>query len=73
MVRKSWQKMVRKTIAMRELKRKDTGENYGKITVSIGVTAFKHRYDDSESFIARADKALYLSKENGRNMVTLDE
>ena len=62
---------VRKVIASRELKRKDTGESYGKITVSIGVSAYK-RFDDVEGFIGRADKALYVSKENGRNKVTVE-
>jgi len=39
-----------------------------KITVSFGVTQV-HKYDSINSFFKRADKALYQSKQNGRNQV----
>ena len=61
---------IRKSIASKELKRKTTGENFGVITVSIGVAVFRHDRDTIPSFIARADEALYLSKNAGRNQVT---
>lgn len=61
---------IRKAIASRELKRKDTGANYGQITVSAGVAAFRHETDTVASFIKRADEALYRSKHSGRNRVT---
>lgn len=64
--------LIRKTIASRELKRKDTGESYGSVTVSIGVSLLRPRYDKPEDLIDRADKALYLSKKNGRNRVTAE-
>ena len=42
----------------------------GHVTCSIGVTQIKD--DDSfEEAFDRMDKAMYLSKENGRNTVTL--
>jgi diguanylate cyclase len=41
----------------------------GKITVSIGV-ATSNPNDTDISILATADKALYTSKENGRNRVT---
>lgn len=64
---------IRKAIASRELKRKDTGESYGKVTVSIGISVYNPTFDNVESMIERADKGLYLSKEKGRNMVSVAE
>jgi len=40
------------------------------VTISIGAAQVV-RGEDVTSFIKRADKALYLSKENGRNQLTL--
>ncbi|OIN96281.1 MAG: diguanylate cyclase response regulator [Deltaproteobacteria bacterium CG1_02_45_11] len=39
------------------------------ITVSIGVTQY-HPKEKVQAFIQRADKAMYLSKDKGRNMVS---
>lgn len=63
---------IRNTIAKRDLKRKDTGESFGHITVSIGASLFRPRTDSLESFIRRADDALYKSKHTGRNKVTAE-
>jgi two-component system cell cycle response regulator len=43
--------------------------NQVKITISIGVTQY-HPKEELSTFIQRADKAMYLSKENGRNKVS---
>lgn len=64
--------MVRKTIASKELKRKDTGQIYGTITVSMGVSEFRAQTDTLSSFLKRADDALYKSKREGRNRVTCE-
>jgi len=40
------------------------------ITISIGVTEYQHR-EELSTFIQRADKAMYLSKQNGRNKVSI--
>lgn len=60
---------IRKTIADKELKRKDTGENYGSLTVSIGVARLRQN-DSLPTLLKRADDALYQSKDMGRNRVT---
>ncbi len=62
--------MIRSGIADKGLKRKDTGETFGSITVSIGVARFRHDDDSLLTLIKRADDALYLSKNEGRNRVT---
>lgn len=41
----------------------------GHVTSSFGVTEFNHECDTVESVLNRADKALYLAKEYGRNRV----
>lgn len=40
------------------------------VTISLGVTQFKVGEDSLEDAIARADQALYRSKNEGRNRVT---
>lgn len=42
-----------------------------KFTVSMGVTQFSPSTDDLETFMSRADAALYQAKEAGRNQVVL--
>lgn len=39
------------------------------VTASFGVTSFIPNQDDANSLMIRADKALYLAKENGRNRI----
>jgi len=41
-----------------------------KITISIGVTEYQHK-EELSTFIRRADKAMYRSKQKGRNMVSM--
>jgi len=45
------------------------GKN-AKITISIGVTQYFPK-EELSAFIRRADKAMYLSKKNGRNRVSV--
>ena len=59
-----------KSLAGKELKRKDTGENYGSITVSMGVARMRQQNDTLPTLVKRADDALYQSKNLGRNRVT---
>jgi len=41
-----------------------------QITISIGVTEY-HSKEELSTFIQRADKAMYMSKQNGRNKVSM--
>jgi len=40
------------------------------VTISVGVTEYK-KNEKKSSFVHRADKAMYMSKENGRNSVSV--
>ncbi len=62
---------VRLSIAERTMKRKRTGESIGKITCSFGVAKY-HMGEHRNDFLERADAALYQSKTNGRNRITLE-
>jgi diguanylate cyclase len=63
---------LRATIERSRLRRSDTGETVGHVTVSMGVTVFMPG-DSHEDFIGRADQALYTSKREGRNRVSVFE
>lgn len=59
---------IRESLASSQLKQKNNEVSIGKITVSIGVTSLTTE-DTVDSFIERADSALYSAKETGRNKV----
>lgn len=61
---------ARTEIASRVLKRRSTNEDLGTVTISAGI-AQRLSGEDSFDLLDRADKALYLSKNNGRNRVTV--
>jgi len=58
---------IKKTVA--KLKFYPEENETGSITISIGVTEYRHG-DAPEKFVKRADQAMYMSKENGRDKVT---
>ena len=63
---------VRVAMSNSRLQRKGSGETIGKVTLSAGVTELKSG-DSIESFIGRADQALYGAKESGRNKVSVSK
>ena len=56
---------IRKAIEAKEL------DTIGQITASIGVATFLEHSDNIEDILELTDQAMYLSKQNGRNQVTL--
>jgi len=61
---------IRRAISRGQIKSNGI-EPVGNITISAGVAEFA-RGEDPTSLTARADRALYASKQAGRNQVTID-
>ncbi len=59
---------IRESLSRSKLQRKESGETIGQVTISIGVAQLKQG-DNFDSLVSRADKALYIAKEKGRNRV----
>ena len=59
---------IRRAVMGKELMKRSTGENLGRITISIGVASL-HRGETVAALIERADNCLYAAKRNGRNRV----
>ena len=59
---------IRRAVMSKELMKRSTGENLGRVTVSIGVATLR-RNESSGKLIERADACLYAAKRNGRNRV----
>lgn len=62
---------IRRAVMTKELMKRSTGENLGRVTVSIGVAMLRGT-DTSQSLIERADCCLYAAKRNGRNRVVCE-
>lgn len=61
---------TRERLERYEWRKKDTGEVLGRITASMGVAQYACP-ESGEEFVKRADEALYRSKQEGRNRVSL--
>ncbi|WP_350333886.1 GGDEF domain-containing protein [Coralliovum pocilloporae] len=59
---------IRAAVQGKELVKRSTGENLGRVTISIGISQFRTG-DNPSTMIERADACLYAAKENGRNVV----
>ena len=59
---------IRRAVMSKELMKRSTGQNLGRVTISVGVATARNG-DTVQSLIARADGCLYAAKRNGRNRV----
>ena len=64
--------LIREAVASAQLVRADNKKPLGQITLSAGVASYRGEEDIME-LISRADQALYRSKNEGRNRVSIDE
>ena len=59
---------IRRAVMTKELIKRSTGENLGRVTISVGVAALRAG-DTSATLIERADGCLYAAKRSSRNRV----
>lgn len=59
---------LRESLGTKQIRRKNTQETLGVVTISLGTTEYCP-HEDLEAFINRADEALYEAKQTGRNKV----
>jgi diguanylate cyclase len=62
---------VRRGLATHSLTNRKTGQNFGTITVSVGVSSYRVGEPLAE-LVERADQALYSAKRLGRNRVAME-
>lgn len=62
---------IRCSVMSRELVKRSTGESLGKVTISVGVAAFR-KGDTGASFLERADQCMFAAKRMGRNRTLTD-
>lgn len=62
-------KSVRKATTKKDRGRLDRSKKQARVTISVGVAQRESRGLTAEAVVAKADKALYKAKKNGRNRV----
>lgn len=62
---------IRRSVMTKELIKRSTSENLGRITISLGVASFQPG-DTVASLYERADRCLYAAKRSGRNRVVCE-
>ena len=62
---------LRKSVADKRLVKKGSDQDFGSITLSMGVTEFTPG-ESLEAFVRRADMLLYRAKKYGRNRVVAE-
>ncbi|MDH3472989.1 MAG: GGDEF domain-containing protein [Rhodospirillales bacterium] len=62
---------IRHALASRKMRNRKTGDSYGSVTVSIGVAQYRPG-EDLGLLVQRADQALYMAKNAGRNRVVTE-
>lgn len=62
---------IRRAVMTKELIKRSTSENLGRITISLGVASFQPG-DTVASLYERADRCLYAAKRGGRNRVVCE-
>lgn len=62
---------MREAVQARELVKRSTNENLGRVTMSLGVATWKAD-ETGEALVERADACLYVAKRSGRNRVVTE-
>jgi diguanylate cyclase len=62
---------IRCAVMAKELVKRSTGAQLGRVTVSIGVATL-HPQEGMQALIERADACLYAAKHKGRNCVVAE-
>ena len=61
---------VRATVAASRIRKRESNQTIGQVTISIGLAA-QMAGESADAWFERADRALYASKQGGRNRVTV--
>lgn len=63
---------IREVVASKQIRKKNSGETIGRITMSFGVAAYESGQDTAD-LIQVADSRLYVAKDAGRNQVVASD